>query len=180
VSAKIGREEQRMDDRGTTANVPGVTFKRVLGAPIERVWAHLTQPHLLPGWYGQDARIEPREGGTIWLMGGHVRGVVTVWQPPHRLAYSWNVFDPGDPPDAVSPYPPSYPGFRLEPQGEDVLLTFRHFPVLERFAPQNAMGWHSMLDMLAAAVRGDEVEDRSTYMRRNAPLYGVDLDNLTQ
>ncbi len=38
-------------------------------------------------------------------MGGHIRGVVTQWQPPGRLAYTWNVYNPGD---AVSSYPESY------------------------------------------------------------------------
>jgi len=34
-------------------------------------------------------------------MGGHIRGTVTQWQPPRKLIYTWNVFDPGAGPDAV-------------------------------------------------------------------------------
>jgi hypothetical protein len=40
------------------------------------------------------------------------------------------------------------------------------------------MGWHIMLDILAASLAGETVEDRSAYARRSAELYGVDLDNL--
>jgi len=52
--------------------------------------------------------------------------------------------------------------------------------VLERFEKQNAMGWHTYLDMLGAAVRGEPVEARPVYMKRNAALYGVDLNNLAR
>lgn len=169
-----------MDDKAEMSNLPSATFRRVLPGPIERVWAHLTDTRLLPSWYGDDSHIETRQGGAVRLMGGHVRGVVTQWRPPHTLIYTWNVFGPDDPADAVSAYPESYPTFMLEPHGDAVLLTFKHFPVLERFAAQNAMGWHTMLDMLGAALRGGPVEDRAVYMRRNAALYGVDLADLAR
>ena len=155
---------------------PDVRFERLLPGPVERVWQHLTDTKLLAGWFG-DGSIEPREGGAVNLMGGHVRGVVTQWQPPKRLAYTWNVFTPGE---TVSAYPESYLTFELKPCGNDVMLTLIHLPVLERFEKQNAMGWHTFLDMLKASLRGEPVEDRAAYMKRNAELYGVDLKNLTR
>lgn len=169
-----------MDDKGELATVPCVTFTRLLPGPIEKVWAHLTETRLLPAWFGEDSSIEPRQGGAVHLVGGHIRGTVTQWQPPRKLIYTWNVFSPGDGPDAVSAYPESYPTFELEPSGADVVLTFKHFPVLERFIPQNAMGWHSMLDILSATLRGELIQERSVYAQRNAALYGVDLSNLAR
>ena len=169
-----------MNEKGEMATVPCVTFRRVLPGPIERVWAHLTDTRLLPSWFGEGSRIEPRQGGAVRLVGGHIRGTVTQWQPPRKLVYSWNVFQSGDGPDAVSAYPESYPTFELEPHGNDVRLIFRHFPILERFIPQNAMGWHSMLDILMATLRGERVEERSAYTAKNAALYGVDLRNLAR
>lgn len=72
------------------------------------------------------------------LMGGHIRGIVTQWQPPKKLIYTWNVFNPDDGPDTVSAYPESYPTFELEPREEnEVMLTFTHFPISERFVPQS-------------------------------------------
>jgi uncharacterized protein YndB with AHSA1/START domain len=153
-----------------------VRFERLLPGPIERVWEFLVDPARLPGWFG-DAVIEPRLGGAVSIMGGHVRGVVTAWNPPRRLAYTWNVFGPGD---IDSPYPESYVTFELQPRGEDVLLTLTHLPVLDRFEKQNAMGWHTYLDMFAAAVRGEPVSPREVYLRRNAELYAVDLANLAR
>lgn len=169
-----------MSDKGTFSKVDCVTFRRTLPGPIEKVWAHLTKPKLLPGWFGDNSSIEPRQGGRVSLMGGHIRGVVTQWQPPKKLVYTWNVFGPDDGPDAVSAYPESYPSFELETAGDAVRLTFTHFPVLERFVPQNAMGWHTMLDIVAATLRGEEVKPRPEYMKRNAALYGVDLNNLAR
>ncbi len=162
-------------DKGEMSKLACVTFTRRLPGPIEKVWAHLTEPHLLPAWFGDNSRIEPRQGGAVHLMGGHVRGVVTQWQPPHKLIYTWNVFSPGDGPDAVSTYPESYPTFELQAEGSKVLLTFRHFPIVDRFIPQNAMGWHTMLDILETTLAGRAVEERTAYMKKNAELYGVDL-----
>lgn len=142
-------------------------FERPLPAPREKVWALLTTTALLPGWYGE-GRIEGRVGGVVDLMGGHIKGVVTQWEPQKKLAYTWNVFMPGQ---TVSDYPESYLTLELD----DTKLTLTHLPVLEAFVKLNAMGWHTFLDMLDAAARGEQVEPRAVYMKRNAAFYGVDL-----
>ena len=153
-----------------------VRFERLLPDPVERVWQHVSDTRLLAGWFGEGS-IAPREGGAVSLMGGHIRGVVTQWTPPRRLAYTWNVVSPGE---TESSYPESYLTLELAPRGDDVRLTLLHLPVLERFEKQNAMGWHTFLDMLTAALRGETVGPRSAYMQRNAAIYGVDLNNLVR
>jgi uncharacterized protein YndB with AHSA1/START domain len=165
-----------MSETAEFGKVPLVRFERVLSGPIERVWEFLADTKRLPEWFGEGA-IEPKAGGAVTLMGGHVRGIVSQWEPPHRLAYSWNVFNPGE---TCSPYQESYLTIILEPRGSEVLLTLTHLPVLERFEKQNAMGWHTYLDMLTAAVKGEPVQPRSAYMKPNAARYGVDLGNLTR
>jgi uncharacterized protein YndB with AHSA1/START domain len=165
-----------MSSNGQFQKAPMVRFERTLPGPIERVWEFLTNTGRLPAWFGEGT-IEPREGGTVILMDGHIRGVVTQWKPPHRLSYTWNVFSPGE---TESSYPESYLTIELESRGEDVRLTLSHLPVLERFEKQNAMGWHTFLDVLEAALRGESHESRQTYMSRNAQRYGVDLDHLAR
>jgi uncharacterized protein YndB with AHSA1/START domain len=165
-----------MNDDAQFGQAPMVRFERLLPGPIERVWEFLVDTSRLPGWFG-DATIEPRLGGAVKIMGGHVRGVVTQWIPPRRLTYTWNVFDPGN---VESSYPESYVSFTLEPRGTEVLLVLTHLPVLERFEKQNAMGWHTFLDLLSTAARGEAVAPRETYMKRNASRYGVDLSNLVR
>jgi uncharacterized protein YndB with AHSA1/START domain len=162
----------------TFLKVSGVRFERLLPGPIERVWDHLTNTRLLPAWFGENSHIEPRQGGAVRLMDGHVRGVVTLWQPPHRLSYTWNVFAPGDPPDAASAYPESCLTLTLESRGDEVLLVLTHLPVLERFEKQNAMGWHTFLDILGDTLEGAKVRTRQEYMMRNSARYGVDLSKL--
>ena len=164
-----------MADLGELFRAPGVRFWRRLPGPIERVWAHLTDPARLGGWYDAGSLIEPREGGAVRLNGGHIRGVVTQWRPSVKFAHTWNVFGPGE---TVSAYPESYLTLELIQEGGDVALTLTHLPVLDRFEPQNAMGWATFLDILDDTVNGRTVQSRRAYMERNAGLYGVDLGAL--
>ena len=167
------------DDEGASfVRLPGVRFERVLPGPITRVWDHLTKPELLPAWFGEHSSIEPRAGGTVRMLDGHIRGTVTQWAPPHRLSYTWNVFAPGDGPDAASAYPESYLTLTLEPHDGQVMLRLAHMPVLERFEKQNAMGWHTFIDILSDSLAQRPARPRREYMMRNAARYGVDLDNL--
>ena len=144
-----------------------VRFERTIHASSDAIWSVLTDTERLPGWYGE-GRIEGRVGGTVSLMGGHIRGTVTQWMPPKKLAYTWNVFAPGQ---TVSDFPESC--LTLELDGE--LLTLTHLPVLDAFVKLNAAGWHTFLDMVDAAARGAPVEPRAAYMKRNAERYGVEL-----
>jgi uncharacterized protein YndB with AHSA1/START domain len=168
------------DHSATFLKQPGVRLERLLTGPIERVWAHLTDPELLPAWFGGQSTIEPRQGGAVRLMDGHIRGTVTQWQPPQRLTYTWNVFAPGDPADATSAYPESYLALRLQTEGDKVLLVLTHLPVLEQFEKQNAMGWHTFLDILSDTLASRPVRTRQEYMVRNSARYGVDLGNLAR
>ena len=165
-----------MNDQAQFDRVCSVRFERLLPGPSDHVWEFLADTKRLPGWFGVGA-IEPRRGGSVNLMSGHIRGVVTQWSPPRRLIYTWNVFGPGE---TESSYPESYVSFELEPRNDQVLLTLMHVPVLGRFEKQNAMGWHTFLDMLDAAVRGGMPEPRDVYMKQNALRYGVDLAHLAR
>ena len=66
----------------------------------------------------------------------------------------------------------------IEPRGDQVLLRLDHMPVLERFEKQNAMGWHTFVDILADALTQQPPRPRRDYMLRNAERYGVDMANL--
>lgn len=163
--------------KGEMDKVPCVRFQRLLPGPIERVWQYLTEADKLPEWFGQGA-IEAHQGGGVSLMDGHIRGVVTQCRPPHLLIYTWNVFAPGQ---EVSDYPESYLKLELQAQEDgQVLLTLTHLPILERFERQNAMGWHTFLDLLENVLRGGPSKTRKDYMKANAARYGVDLTQLAK
>jgi uncharacterized protein YndB with AHSA1/START domain len=160
--------------KGHIVEEAAVVFERILPAPVEKVWAFLTDPARLPEWHGEGT-IEGREGGKIELMGGHIRGVVTGWRPGKFLGYTWNVFSPGE---TVSAWPVSYLEFALAPESANTKLTLTHRPILKAVRPQTMMGWHTFLDMLDTGLRGEAVGSRDLHMKRNAALYGVDLNNL--
>jgi uncharacterized protein YndB with AHSA1/START domain len=146
-----------------------VRFVRALDAPVEKIWAFLTDSRKLPEWYGEGA-IEPREGGAVSLMGGHIRGVVTGWRPNQFFGYTWNVFSPGE---TVSRFPVSYLEFTLDGSK----LTLIHRPIPEAMQNQTMMGWHTMLDLIAAGLAGD-FPKRSDLFSKNAERYGVDITKL--
>jgi uncharacterized protein YndB with AHSA1/START domain len=150
-----------------------VRFVREFEAPVAKVWAFLTDGALLPEWYG-DGRIEPHEGGKVSLMAGHIRGVVTGWRPEKFLAYTWNVFQPGE---DVSAWPISYLELTLEEAGKGTRLTLIHRPIPEAMQKLTMIGWHTMLDMIEAGLKG-QFPPRTEVMPRNAEIYGVELNAL--
>jgi uncharacterized protein YndB with AHSA1/START domain len=150
-----------------------VRFVRAFPAPPGKVWAFLTDAARLPEWYGE-GKFEPREGGAVSLMGGHIRGVITGWRPEKFLGYTWNVFSPGE---TQSQWPVSYIEIALELDGGGARLTLIHRPIPEAMQNQTAMGWHTMLDLIEAGLK-NEFPKRSDLFHKNAALYGVDLNNL--
>ncbi len=150
--------------KGEIVSESAVRFVRDFAAGSDKIWTFLTQTSRLPEWYGEGS-IEPREGGAVNLMGGHIRGVVTGWQPQKFLAYTWNVFQPGE---SVSAWPISYLEFSLE--GSRLALI--HRPIPQAMQNQTMMGWHTMLDLIQARLRG-EFAKRDDLFAKNAALYGV-------
>ena len=150
-----------------------VRFVREFEAPVGKVWDLLTDSALLPEWYG-DGTIEPREGGRVSLMAGHIRGVVTGWRPQKFLAYTWSVFQPGE---EASALPISYLELALEESGKRTELMLTHRPIPQAMQKLTMIGWHTMLDMIAAGLKG-EFPPRTEVMPRNAQAYGVELNAL--
>ena len=62
-------------------------------APVERVWALLTEPEHINGWFTDaGAEIDLRPGGAFllrWEEHGTVHARVEAVEPPHRFAYRW-------------------------------------------------------------------------------------------
>jgi uncharacterized protein YndB with AHSA1/START domain len=157
--------------KGEIVSESAVRFVRDFAADSDKIWTFLTQTSRLPEWYGEGS-IEPREGGAVNLMGGHIRGVVTGWQPQKFLAYTWNVFQPGE---SVSAWPISYLEFSLDGSR----LTLIHRPIPQAMQNQTMMGWHTMLDLIQARLRG-ELPKRDDLFAKNAALYGVKVPTFQQ
>ncbi len=73
-----------------------------IDAPIERVWALVTEAEHLGRWFGDaGAEIDLRPGGAMalrWEQHGTNHAVVEVVEAPHRFAFRWAPFkDPAGP-----------------------------------------------------------------------------------
>ena len=163
--------------KGEVIPESAVRFVRELNAPVEKIWSFLTDSKLLPEWYG-DGMIEPREGGKVSLMAGHIRGVVTGWRPEKFLAYTWSVFQPGE---EVSAWPISYLELTLERGSKKIdqgtKLTLIHRPIPQAMQKLTMIGWHTMLDLIADGLKA-HFPPRLEAMHRNAEIYGVELNAL--
>jgi uncharacterized protein YndB with AHSA1/START domain len=64
----------------------------LIEASRERVWAVLTDPKHIAGWFGDKAEMDPRPGGRAafgWSEHGTFRAVVQRAEPPGFLSYRW-------------------------------------------------------------------------------------------
>ncbi|GAA2827728.1 SRPBCC family protein [Crossiella cryophila] len=69
-----------------------------IAAPVERVWAVLTEPAHLAQWLGQTAEVDLRPGGSAtfgWTEYGTTRAVLERVEPPRFFSYRWNMVDEG-------------------------------------------------------------------------------------
>lgn len=106
-------DESRPDSPGTRSAGGEI----IIDVGMDRVWRALTDARELERWFPLDARVEPGEGGTIWMSwrneyAGEMR--ILVWDPPHHLRTAW-AFHEGDAPGQVTDY-------RLEARGGSTLL----------------------------------------------------------
>ncbi len=98
----------------------------IIAAPIEEVWAALTEPKAIRGWMGEDSTVEVdlRPGGNYRLFGGDTTGKFIRVNPPHALEYTWRQGEwQSEWPDSVVRWDLSRSG-----TGTQVRLTHSQFP----------------------------------------------------
>lgn len=138
---------------------------RVLPGPIERAWTYLTDDEKRSRWLAA-GHMEQGKGGKVTLQFRHkdlapdetppdeytkhhneghtMEGVITRWEPPRVLAYTFG--STGD----------SEVTFELSEEGKNVLLVLTHcargedVDYMHEFAP----GWHTHLTHLIAQLEG--------------------------
>ena len=129
-------------------------FERVLAHPIERVWAALTTPGDLGGWWG-DASVDLRLGGEFVMRwrntdpeGNHpvMHATITALEPPRLLELSGDL----------------HGGLRWELEPVDSSSTLLRFSstleIADDWVASALAGWHWHLDALAEALEGRPAE----------------------
>lgn len=160
----------------------------LLLGPIEQVWEHLTQPDLLASWLAE-GRIELGVGGQVELTfnveevperkqaGAMVRGLVSRFEPPRLLEYSW-IDASAERPLAENPVPDSIVSFALEPSGANTSLTVMHRRLPTPRVAGCAAGWHAHLGNLQARLSGQPLRRFLPTWRKLLPTYEYRLANV--
>ena len=69
----------------------------LIHAPIDVVWAVVTEPEHVSGWFSDSVELDLRPGGAArlrWDTHGTVHGRVERVEPPHFFSFRW-MMDPG-------------------------------------------------------------------------------------
>ena len=132
----------------------------VIAAPVERVWALLTEAEHLGRWFGDaGAELDLRPGGALslsWERYGTVRGRVVDVEAPRRFSYRWSVLreaSDSEPAEGNS----TLVEFTLQAEGDGTRLRVVESGFDKLFADpakqgeraeDNRKGWASELDEL--------------------------------
>ncbi len=135
----------------------------MVAAPIERVWAVVTQAEHVGSWFGDaGAEIDLRPGGAMtitWAKHGVSHAVVERVEPPHVFAYRWARPAHQDVREGNS----TRVEFILAADGDQTRLRvvesgFRTLDLSPeeqaKYAAGNTGGWKSELDELVAYASG--------------------------
>jgi uncharacterized protein YndB with AHSA1/START domain len=96
----------------------------VIDAPVDVVWAVVTEPEHIAGWFSDGVELELRPGGRMalrWERYGVVRGRVERVEPPHVFSFRWVV--PREPGAEVAERNATLVEFTLSPEGASTRLT---------------------------------------------------------
>lgn len=165
--------ETRAADRDRWADERTFSFARVLNAPRETVWRHLTEPHLLARWWTPDdlavteVELQARPGGRAVLAYrdaadasgtdgavGRAEGVVDEVVRGERIAFRLSPLLPGGGVAFTGHY-----GFALDDAdgGTRLRVGLRitdSTTASADFVAGIGLGWDQALDRLAATVAG--------------------------
>ena len=96
----------------------------LIDAPVEVVWAVVTEPAHISGWFSDSVEIDLRPGGTAvlhWDRYGAVRGRVERVEPPHFFSFRWVV--PREPGAELTDDNSTLVEFSLAAEGDATRLT---------------------------------------------------------
>jgi uncharacterized protein YndB with AHSA1/START domain len=141
-----------------TAEGRTLLMTRTFRAPIEDVWASLTEPERTARWIGPWTG-EGRVGGTIYVQMTEEEGsepssaVITACDPPRSLSLDLGSYDGGVWPVAVE----------LTELDGVTTLEFRHYLSDTDDLSNIGPGWEFYLDRLVAAHDGDAMPEWEEY-----------------
>ena len=128
----------------------------VIDAPLDVVWALVTEAEHLGTWFGDSAEIDLRPGGDVkltWEKHGVARARIEKVEPPHFLSFRWA--HPMDMLPAEGNSTLVEFNLRAEGEGTRLRVVESGFPELEvpenekaKYAAENTQGWELELGEL--------------------------------
>jgi uncharacterized protein YndB with AHSA1/START domain len=124
-------------------------FERIYDAPIDDVWALLTEPERIEEWLGV-ADVELRTGGRYRLLevgGQGIAGVILTLEEPRVLEYTWDSAE----------WTGGTVRYELSESDGGTRLVFTHIHPAKSWGEyryKSLAGWHTLLDLLELAVEG--------------------------
>ena len=134
----------------------------LIDAPVEVVWAVVTEPDHISGWFSDSAELDLRPGGKAvlrWDDYGAVHGRIERVEPPHFFSFRWVV--PRDPGAALTDDNSTLVEFSLSAEGDATRLRvvesgFRDLAgpddEKQRHVDSHRRGWEQELGELDAYV----------------------------
>lgn len=156
---KDHRVSRRAADREGTRTIEA---EIEIDAPVDVVWEALADPRELERWFPLEARVEPGQGGTVWMSWGNEfegESKIVAWDEGRRLAYTWIE-------EAI------VADFTLEARGGSTVLRLVHsgFPTdasWDEWFGSTVRGWDFELRSLELYLERHRGEDREVvYLRR--------------
>ena len=163
LEAYVTQDEARRDPTprrkiviGSDPHAESLEVRRVIRAPVERVFRAWTTPEELRRWWGPrdvrciaaeiDLRVDGRyrignespDGSVLWITGKFV-----VVEPPRLLVYTWKLSEQAHPAELVRV------SFEDHELGTSVVVTHSRVPTPE-LREQHGRGWNGCLDGMAA------------------------------
>ncbi|MEX2267044.1 MAG: SRPBCC domain-containing protein [Acidimicrobiia bacterium] len=141
-------------------------FERHFDAPVERLWAAVSEPKLMEGWlYGPVHELEPHEGGKVEILiypkgKATVYGKVLRYEPPRLIELTWDV--PAWT-NLAGERIPDFSGtimrWEVQPDGDGSKLLLTHSLLAEHdwHAHSIVGAWHLHLDGLPALLAGEPI-----------------------
>ncbi|MGH7468009.1 MAG: SRPBCC family protein [Longimicrobiales bacterium] len=98
--------QKSTEARGAVPETRSAEGQIAIDATPDRVWQALTDARELERWFPLDARVEPGEGGSIWMSWRNEFAAsmrIEVWDPPYHLRTAWS-FNEGESTGQVTDY----------------------------------------------------------------------------
>ncbi len=161
-----------MSETGTEATTRAVEAEIEIDAPPEVVWRALTDARELERWFPLEARVEPGEGGSVfmsWKNEYQGDSRITVWEPGRHLQITWGFSDDEN---ALT----QFTDFWLEGEkGRTVLRVvtsgFPNDPSWDEWYEGTRQGWAYELASLKRYLERHPGRDRQVvYLRRRVNL----------